>query len=190
MQFLRYTFIILCLPLALAAQDIKLSFANPQITTDGTSQYYEVDVMVASQTEAGAFYMSSGQIYLNYNEAAFGSNAFTSSNASVFFTTNTDYLLNQKDNSMGVANVYSTPLLNDNTSDKLSVAWPQEFAGNCIAKGVTLVPTPLFHLKIKYLPGGTAHEPHICFENSDLFISQFFIVCMPLTEKLAVVEKN
>ena len=120
--------------------------------------------------------MSSGQVYFNYNEAAFGMNVFENGRAAVSLVGD-DYLLDLKDNYLGVANVYSTPLLNDNTREKLSVAWQQEFAGNCISKGITTVPTPLFHLKLKYVPNGTMHQPEICFETSDLFVHQFYTAC-------------
>ncbi len=183
LNIIKFVSVIICsliLSCSLWASDVKFSFQNATITTDAGVQYYEADVLISSQTTTGAFYMSSGQIYLNYNEAAFGQNISANNNMEIEYPSS-DYLLNLKDNVAGVLKVYSDPVINDNTTSRLSVAWQQDRAGNCISIEITDTPVALFHLKLKYMAGAESEAAGICFETGSVFVNQTYTICGDLT---------
>ena len=55
----------------LNAQNLALTFDDAKITNDGTNDYYEVDVMIM-RTSTSNFKLGTGQFYVDYNPAAFG----------------------------------------------------------------------------------------------------------------------
>ena len=90
-------------------QDITYTFANAQNTNDGSNDFYEVDVLIKSSAD---FKLGSGQLYFNYNIAAFGPNV--SANGKLEYTQPTGYILGE---------VYGFPaykgfIQNDNTSSR------------------------------------------------------------------------
>ncbi len=66
--------ILMIISLSLNAQNIEFTFANAQTTNDGSNDFYEVDVMIATVDGQADFKLGKGQVYINYNTAAFGSN--------------------------------------------------------------------------------------------------------------------
>ncbi len=154
------------------ALDVSFSFANPQITHSGGSDFYEVDVMISTSTP---FKLGSGLLYFNYNTAAFGSNVLA--NGQLTISHSAGYILGQKDNFIGLVNVYGDFVANDNSSSRFAYSWQQSKEGDCINVNVNGGPALLFHLKIKYL--NTAQSPGVCFESGPVFVGQTFTHCGP-----------
>lgn len=63
------------------AESITFTFANGQITNDGTYKYYEFDVM-ASSDQTGT-QLGDSQVYINYSTSAFGNNIVTAGGVAV-----------------------------------------------------------------------------------------------------------
>ncbi|MFC4634694.1 T9SS type A sorting domain-containing protein [Dokdonia ponticola] len=165
----------------MSAQDITLSFENPEITTDGMDSFYEVDVMISSDV---AFSLGSGQFFLDYNPAAFGIQV--ANNGAIEFERPTTSLLGGQT----IVDVGGTPvplganytsfISNDTTDDKVSFIWQQNASGGMYGDNVpTATPVELVHLKIRFLPGATAEDPSVCFDATNPFDDQFFTACGP-----------
>ncbi|VAV83345.1 hypothetical protein MNBD_BACTEROID02-496 [hydrothermal vent metagenome] len=153
------------------AQDITFSFANAQNTNDGTNDFYEVDILIESTVD---FKLGSGQLYFNYNTAAFGTNVST--NGTIEYTQPTNYILGE----FNVLDVYGQFVQNDNTTSRVSLSWQQALSsGAIVANNVTATPALLFHIKIQYLD--VAQSPTVCFEQAPLFLDQTFTACGPTT---------
>ncbi|MCF6212609.1 MAG: Ig-like domain-containing protein [Flavobacteriaceae bacterium] len=154
----------------LNAQQVSYSFANLQNTNDGTNDYYEVDVMVSTDTD---FKLGSGQLYINYNTLAFGDNIVANSN--IEYTQPIGYILGE---------VYGFPaykdfVKNDNTTSRVSLSFQQGVSsGTITSNNVTGTPKKLFHIKMKYLD--KTKNPSISFETGSLFIGQTFTACGPI----------
>lgn len=155
---------------AIHAQTILYSFANPQVTQDADTSYYDVDVMV---TATAPFKMGSGQLYFNYNPAAFGPDIFAA--GKVELTHPAGYLLGQKDNWLGLVDVYGDFVTNDNTDSRFSYSWQQSKEGDCIDENVNVNPQPLFHIRIAFV--NADQPPGLCFEYGPLFTGQTFTHC-------------
>ncbi len=150
--------------------NIKFSFANSQITNDGSNDFYEVDVLIESDID---FKLGSGLLYFNYNNEAFGTHISDDGKVEITNPKTEGYICGQKDSAMGSIEIYGPFVQNDNTSSRFAFSFQQAFDADSIAgDNVTATPTKLFHLKIKY--SDVTKNPNICFENSSLFINQFF----------------
>jgi hypothetical protein len=177
MKSFIYTLLIGVLSLnAIYAQDpdIHFTFANAQITNDGTDAYYEADIMVASTVVD--YYIGSGQLYIDYNTAAFGEN--------IAMTSGLDYgqpagsILGQIFNVFGNDEAgYKDFVERNNTSSRISLSFQQGtshfiFAG---LAGIITTNTPevLMHIKLKYVDVNA--DPGICFFYDDgIFQDQFY----------------
>jgi hypothetical protein len=154
-----------------AAHNITFSFANAQNTNDGTNDFYEVDVLIESDQD---FKLGSGQLYFNYNTAAFGNNI--SANSKIEYTQPTNYILG----AVNTLAIYGQFIQNDNTASRVSLSWQQALSSGAIAtNNVTATPALLFHIKIQYLD--VAQSPTVCFEQDPLFLDQTFTACGPTT---------
>lgn len=176
MKIFLLSILSILLSVSLVGQDVLFSFENDEIIFDGTDSIYTVDVMISSQTLGGAFKMSSGQLYINYSNDAFGPNVYQSGNVFVF-TDSPKYLLNSKDSQFGVVKVYSPLQLNDNTNDRLSLAWQQDRAGACISESVYSIPRKLFRIGFTYKTNGSGADPMVCFESQTLYSNQTYTEC-------------
>jgi hypothetical protein len=149
----------------LLAQTVTFSFANAKMT-DGSggagTTHYEVDVMLTTDTD---FKLGIGQIYIDYNTAAFGTSI-----AGGNLTTNhpagseTGYILDTRVFG-GFANFYNALNVVDNTTSKVSIDWNQaQTASNLPAANVTSAgsPTLLIHLTIQYIDN--TQDPGITFD--------------------------
>ena len=176
MKFLDILFLLGALLLGLQshAQDVAFSFANPQVTNGGTT--YEVDIMISSN---GGFKLGSGQLYLNYNEQAFGTNATV--NGKVVFSQPTNSILGLALGSPPFQfPFYSSFIANDNTTNRVSFAWQHAFSEACLAaNNVAGTPALLTHVTFTFLPGASSIDPQVCFESQDLFVNQTFTACGP-----------
>ncbi|MEM1318624.1 MAG: hypothetical protein AAGG75_00140 [Bacteroidota bacterium] len=166
---LLFCFFALLLSLNLTAQNVIFEFANAENTAAGTFGSYEVDVMISASSD---FKLGSGQLYFDYNTAAFGSSAFSNGN----FTIETmGYILGQ---SAGFP-IYADFTTNDNTSSRVSVSWQQALSSGCFSDNVTGAINALLHLRFDYVDGGSAFSPDVCFTSAPPFDDQTFTACGP-----------
>ncbi len=159
----------LLLTLSLTAQDVIFEFANAQTTAAGAFGSYEVDVIISTNTD---FKLGSGQLYFDYNTAAFGPSAFTNGNFSV---TTTGYILGQ----VAGFPIYSSFITADNTTGRVSFSWQQALSSFCYTENVTGTLTALMHLRFDFINGGSALSPDVCFTSMPPFDDQTFTACGP-----------
>ena len=147
--------LVLLLSSAGFAQQITLSIENAEIVDQGTFFTYEADVYIVTDSD---FKLGKGQLYLNYNTAAFGENVFTNGN---FTATQPDgSILGQ---TFGFP-AYSPFITNDNTSSRVSFAWIQAVSsGTITADNVTATPTQLFHFSM--VMADETVDPGVCFQS-------------------------
>ena len=158
------------------AQDLTFTFANAQITNDGTDDYYDVDVMIQSTVD---FKLGSGQLYLTYNTAAFGDNIHTN-NALTYLQPAGSILAEQ----YGGFNAYKDFIKNDNTTSRVSLAFQQGLgSGSITANNVTSTPKVLLHVRIKFT--NVNEDPMIAFETGAVYLDQFYTACGPAAGGLA-----
>ncbi|CAL2089387.1 T9SS type A sorting domain-containing protein [Tenacibaculum sp. 190524A05c] len=156
------------------AQNISFTFVNARNTNDGTNDYYEADIYISSDTD---FIIGSGQIYFNYNTAAFGDNVHTNGN---FEMTQPDGSILATSFFGGAVAAYQSFVVNDNTTSRVSTSFQQlassgSFAGN----NVTSTAAHLFSIKFKY--ADINESPNVTFEEGSVFLDQFFTACGPTT---------
>ncbi|MCH2034923.1 MAG: T9SS type A sorting domain-containing protein [Tenacibaculum sp.] len=156
------------------AQNISFTFVNARNTNDGTNDYYEADIYISSDTD---FIIGSGQIYFNYNTAAFGDNVHNNGN---FEMTQPDGSILATSFFGGAVAAYQSFVVNDNTTSRVSTSFQQlassgSFAGN----NVTSTAAHLFSIKFKYTD--INESPNVTFEEGSVFLDQFFTACGPTT---------
>ncbi len=148
------------------AQNITFSFANPQITTEASKTFYEVDIMVSTDQN---FIMGLGQVYIDYNTNAFGSNIAGTSR--LVYThpaapgSNTGYLLDQ--DFIGVIALYvNNPDPTNSSTSKMNLAWNQAASnGSAYSNNVTTsAAVRLAHLKMEFVD--TNQPPNVRFDES------------------------
>ena len=155
------------------SQNILLTLENSQITSDGTNDYYEADVII-NTTDASSFKLGSGQLYFNYNTAAFGFNAASGT------TITYDGSICGQEVDLGGPLIYGGFVTTDNNSSRISWSFSQIFASSTFANdNVTSTPTKLCHIKIQYVD--VSQDPIITIEDGTLFDDQFFTACGPDT---------
>ena len=156
----------------LTSQSSSFSFDNAEITLEDGKKYFEIDVMISSDTD---FKLGSGQLYFNYNTEAFGENIFSSGMIDISYSDG--YLLGQQ---AGFP-IYNSMVLNDNTNSRLSFSWQQALGAFCIpTENVTNIEQKLFHLKIEYLEVDSDMPSGLCFESNPPFDNQCFTACGPV----------
>lgn len=156
-----------------AQDDIEFSFQNPQITNDGTNDFYEVDVYVASTSE---FLLGIGQFYFTYNTAAFGDNPELDGRFTVELPAGA--ILDQGIDATPFAKFYSTVNTFQNTVGRISVNWQHVFAHSTKANpNVTNTPTLLCRLRIQYLD--VSQSPEVCYSPEAIFQDQNAVACGP-----------
>lgn len=151
----------------LKAQTITFGFTN-KVTT-GTS--VEFDVTLQSNT---SFKLGSGQVYLNYNPAAFGNSAFALGNVTV--TQPSGSVLAQQNGFP----LYNSFVTNDNTNSRFSFSWQQGVSsGTYPSDNIGTTAAILFHVKLDFVSGGNSQPENICFESGSIFDDQTFTACGP-----------
>ncbi|WP_422105426.1 BspA family leucine-rich repeat surface protein [Winogradskyella sp.] len=152
--------------------DVTVAFANAQITDDGMDNYYEADIVISGTTD---FYIGSGQVYLEYNTAAFGENVAT--NNSIEYSQPDGTILGYSFGAFSPA--YRDFVQNDNTTSRVSLSFQQNIglAGLETAPELAITSTPkvLFHIKIRYVDSSA--DADICFYTDGVFQDQFFTAC-------------
>ncbi|WP_422105452.1 T9SS type A sorting domain-containing protein [Winogradskyella sp.] len=174
MKNFRYILILAILSSTnlISGQDITFTFANAQITNDGTDDFYEADIMIESTTD---FYVGSGQLYLDYSTAAFGTNI--SANGNMEYSQPAGSILGF---SFGLFSpAYKDFVQNDNTSSRVSLSFQQNLALVALETApviqVTSTPKVLLHIKMRY--ADVLEDPAICFFSDGVFQDQFFTAC-------------
>ena len=164
----------------LNAQNLALTFDDAKITNDGTNDYYEVDVMIM-RTSTSNFKLGTGQFYVDYNPAAFGTSI---GDATVDFEYTAGSILAETN----VLSIYGDPIINSNTNGTVSIAWQQALsAGSIAADNVTDTPAVLGHLKIQMINLDALVD--ICFNViGAAFDDQFYTACGPFTPGLSIVD--
>ena len=158
-----------------SAMNISFEFANATIVNDGSDDWFEIDVIVSTNT--GSYKLGSGQIYLNYNPVAFGNSVFGNGS---FEVVTAGYLLGQLVGSPPFQlGVYGSFVSNDNESTRVSFSWQQALSSGCFSDNIGTSSSALLRLRFKYLPGQTSTPPDVCFEQSGSFGQQTFPACGP-----------
>lgn len=170
-------FLLLSLSPLSAQLEVEFSFSNAANTNDSTDDFYEVDVMISTYNASPDFKLGSGQLYFNYNTAAFGTNVFTNGNIEFTYPNGT-YVLGEHEKDFNFGDLYNNYVTNDNIPSRVSFSWQQNYAAGVFAsENVTAVEAALFHVKIKYQDVGQA--PGVTFESSSVFDDQTFTACGP-----------
>lgn len=150
--------------LSLNAQNIEFTFDNSQTTNDGTFDYYEADVMIATVDGQADFKLGKGQLYINYNTAAFGTFINGSGGIEITYPEVDGYIL-------GLTNgfpYYSTTGtgIADNSDARFSFAYQQGISsGSMPSDNVTSTPTKLFHIKMQFTDSGQMSM--VAFEDNE-----------------------
>ena len=164
----------------LFAQNIEFTFANTEMTNDGSFDYYETDIMIAAIDGLADFKLGAGLLYINYNTTAFGSNIVGSGAVEISYP-NPEYILGD----LNALAYYTSFLPADNTSSRLAFSYQQGLSsGGMTANNVTSTPKKLFHLKIKFVDSGM--DPMVVFEDNETqppgvndCRDQFYTACGP-----------
>jgi hypothetical protein len=158
------------------AQNIKLSIVNAQNTNDGSNDYYEADIMIQTIDGQADFKLGSGQLYFNYNTAAFGDNVYTNNRFEVTVDDGTEYFLGEKS---GFTNFYDVSTYNDNSTSRVSWAFSQGVSSGAMTQMVSSSPRMMIHIKFKY--ADIRELPMVEFETDENLVSgcrdQFYTAC-------------
>ncbi|WP_422105536.1 BspA family leucine-rich repeat surface protein [Winogradskyella sp.] len=154
---------------------IEFTFANAQITNDGSDNFYEADILIASDQD---IYIGSGQLYIDYNTAAFGENI--SANGNIEYSQPDGSILGFEFPRVPFASsAYKDFIQNDNTSSRASLSFQQNIGLPALQTvpeiQITAIPKVLFHIKIRYID--VTMDPDICFPSGALYHNQFFTAC-------------
>ncbi|PIA79376.1 hypothetical protein BFR04_00555 [Gaetbulibacter sp. 4G1] len=160
------------------AQNIQFTFANAQNTNDGTNDFYEADIMIGAIDGQADFRLGSGQLYFNYNTAAFGTNVRANNKIQITATPSPEYFLGEK---AGFTDFYDISVINDNTNSRVSWAFQQGVSSGAMTQLVTSTPRKLIHIKLQYTD--VNQPPNISFEDNETLVNsardQFYTACGP-----------
>ena len=164
---------------SLSAQNIQFTFENAQNTNDGSNDFYEADIMIQTIGGLADFKLGSGQIYFNYNTAAFGVNVDANAKFEATYPNAGGYLCGQQIDAAPI-DIYGNFVINDNTTSRVSWAFGQTFSSITFANNnVTATPTKLIHIKFQYID--VNEVPMVAFENDNGVLSQatdqFYTAC-------------
>ncbi len=128
----RLVFLIFALKLGFGfGQTLTFTLSNPQVVNGGADFQFDVQMHASA---SGSFHIR-GQVYLNYNTAAFGSSI--ASGVTVTPLT----LLNEQ---FSGSNKYNIINIVDNTSSRLAITWEGAF--------LAFAPQSLFHTEVPSSP--------------------------------------
>ncbi len=173
------TIILVLITNSLLGQNIQFTIENANNTFDGQDWWYHADVFIQAIDGQADFKLGSGQLYLNYNTAAFGENVFDGQNQS---TDNFDFLqpvgsvLNQNNTSGNP--IYGFFIPQNNTPSRVSLFFEQITSSGAFTENVTSTAQHLLSFRFRYVD---SNKPsNISFETN---ISQardlFFTACGP-----------
>lgn len=178
-QLIKSIFVFFCVLLSFQpdAQDVHYTLVNPRDIEEGSDSFHIIDVMTYSNI---GFKLGSGQLYFQYDTNAFGPNVIA--NGHLEFLVPDSSILNER---VGIAPMdsafYGDFISNDNTFNRFSYSWQPDLSLACqVGENVNYFSDFLFTLKIKYLSGGTSHDPGICLEGEALYLDQTYTACGPV----------
>lgn len=159
-------------------QNIRVSIINAQNTNDGSNDYYEADITIETIDGQADFKLGSGQLYFNYNTAAFGDNVSSNSRFEVTSDYSNGYFLGQ---ASGFTDYYNISFINDNTTSRVSWAFDQGVSSGAMNELVTSTPKLMIHVKFTYVD--VLEDPMVAFEVNEAEVAscldQFFTACGP-----------
>jgi len=168
-SILTLLFILALCACGRAQLNVTYTTDNPRQSDDGLA--YEIDILIATTTP---FKLGSGQLYFNYDTQAFGENAQRNNKVEVLRPVGSILA------TVAGFPVYQTPIINDNTTSRLSVAYLQGTSSGCLSgPNVTETPSLLFTLRLVFTAGQAGTTPNVCFEAAELFTNQTFTACGP-----------
>ncbi len=185
----KYTLKRLCLAtvlglstcFAMIGQNLNFTFENVNNTFDGTDWWYNADIYIATTGGLADFRLGSGQIYFNYNTAAFGTNVYDVNNQA---TDNFDFL--QPVGSILGSGFYNPFITNNNTPSRVSTAFQQAIARGEMTtdQEVTSTPKHIYSIRFRYID--ITESPDVEIEDIETNIpqvaDQFFTACGPDTQ--------
>ncbi|MEM9819938.1 MAG: T9SS type A sorting domain-containing protein [Bacteroidota bacterium] len=150
-------------------QAITFGIAN-KVTTSTDVTF---DVVLSSDTP---FKLGSGQLYFNFNTAAFGEWVVTNNRVSIIYPDGS--ILAQQ--YLNILALYNTFVSNDNTASRFSFSWQQAFSSAAMSTdNITSTAAVLFQVKIDFDTGGSGEPDELCFESGAAFDHQTFTACGP-----------
>ena len=153
-------------------ENLALTFDNAEITNDGLTDFYEVDLMVTKQATSPDFKLGNGLVYIDYNTAAFGTGI---NGAQVEFTRPAGSILDQKLTAAAI-NVYTSLGVNTNDMDTFAIFWLHDWSSSTFTDNITGTTQLLAHLKIEMVNASASTD--ICFNLvGDGFADQFSTAC-------------
>ena len=154
-------------------ENLALTFANAEITNDGVTDFYEVDLMITKQATSPDFKLGNGLVYIDYNTAAFGP---AINGAQVEFTRPAGSILDQSVTAVEGLKVYKNLSVNTNDMDTFAIFWEIDRSSSTFTDNITGTTQLLAHLKIEMLDASAS--PDICFNLiGDEFDDQFYTAC-------------
>lgn len=171
-----YILIFIGITKLLSAQDAVFTATGQRVVVENQDTFVVVDVMAYSNLN---FKLGSGQLYLNYDTMAFGSNVVENEN--LIYTIPPASILGKK---IGVPplqnNFYNAIVVNDNAFNRVSFSWQHNFSQACLdSLNVNEYLDVIFTLKFKVKQGYGGNIPTICLETGDIFIHQTYTACGP-----------
>lgn len=162
-------------------QNIEISLVNPENTSDGSFDYYEADLMIKTIDGLADFKLGDGQVYLNYNTAAFGTDIATNGSLEVTADFSEGYILGERYLNTPSLDLYDISSLANNTTSRASWAFLQVWSSGAISEVVTSTPKMMAHIKIKYTD--VSQNPMVEFEDDENIVASardnFFSACGP-----------
>lgn len=171
------------------SQNLKISIVNAQNTSDGPNNYYEADIMIQTIDGQSDFKLGSGQVYFNYNTAAFGDNVGANNRFEVSADYDAGYILGEK--VTDVINIYNiSSFIKDNTASRVSWSFSQKISSGGINETVGSIPVMMVHIKLTYV--NASELPLVTFEDDETLISgsrdQFYTACGPFDSASASLD--
>ncbi len=183
---------LICLAIIISfigySQNIKISLINPENTNDGTFDYYEADLMIQTIDGQADFKLGSGQVYLNYNTAAFGINVATSGNFEFTADYANGYMLGEK--YLSVLDIFNISQITNNEDYRVSCFFEQTLSSGAINELINSSPKMMAHIKFKYTD--VSENPMVQFEDDENVLTdardQFFTACGPFDSAVTTLD--
>ena len=169
------------------SQNIQISIANAQNTNDGANDYYEADITIQTIDGQADFKLGSGQLYFNYNTAAFGDDVDANNRFEVTADYGSGYFLGEM---AGFTNFYDITTINDNTTSRVSWAFSQGVSSGAMTEIVGSTPKLMVHVKFTYV--NVSELPMVEFETNEAIVSnvldQFYTACGPFDSAATTLD--
>lgn len=171
-----YVLIFMGITKILIGQDAVFTATGQRVIVENQDTFVVVEVMAYSNQN---FKLGSGQLYLNYDTMAFGSNVVENEN--FIYTIPVNSILGKKIGTPPLQyNFYGDVVVNDNSLNRVSFSWQHDFSHTCLdSLNVNEYLDVIVSLKFKVKDGYSGNIPTICLETGDIFIHQTYTACGP-----------